>query len=152
MKAESEVFTENIELPWRDIDEGWLLTLAEKICEFLVIEDVRLSLIMTNDEYIREINKKYRKKDSPTDVTSFAYMDDEDDFPNIEGAADELGDIYISLERANEQALEYGVTLKEELKRLLIHGILHLIGFDHEKSAEEENIMQAKEEEIFASI
>ena len=152
MKAILEVFTEGIELPWRDVDKGWISMLAENICGILAIEDVSLSLIMTNDECIREINREFRKKDSPTDVLSFAYMDDDDGFPHEEGGIDELGDIYISLEKAAEQSLEYGVTLKDELKRLLIHGMLHLIGYDHEKSVEEEDIMRAKEEEIFALV
>ncbi|MCL1911422.1 MAG: rRNA maturation RNase YbeY [Leptospirales bacterium] len=152
MKAILEVFTEGIELPWRHLDEGRILTLAENICGILAIEDVSLSLIMTNDECIRKINREFRKKDSPTDVISFAYADDDDDFPHGEGGIDELGDIYISLERTAEQSVEYGVSLEDEFKRLLIHGILHLIGYDHEKSVEEENIMQAKEEEIFALV
>jgi len=153
MKALFEVFTEDVELPWRDIDRGWLLALTGSICGILAIENVSLSVIMTNDECIRKINREYRKKDLPTDVISFAYMmDDDDDFPRAEDGMEELGDVYISLERAAEQSLEYGVSLKDELKRLLIHGILHLIGYDHEKSVEEENIMQAKEEEIFALI
>jgi len=152
MKAALEIFTEGIEFPWRGVDEDWLSALAENICGILAIKDVSLSLIMTNDEYIREINREYRKKDLPTDVLSFAYMDDGDSFPHTGEGMDELGDIYISLEMAAKQSLEYGVTLRDELKRLLIHGMLHLIGYDHEKSIEEKNSMQTKEEEIFALV
>ena len=147
-----KIFTEGIELPWRSIDENWLLKLAKNIYEILEIEGLSLSLIMTNDEYIKKINKEYRKEDLPTDVISFAYMDEDDDFPCMVELLDELGDIYISLERAAAQSLEYGVTLEDELKRLLIHGMLHLIGYNHEKSVEEENIMRTKEEEIFALV
>ncbi|MCL2025668.1 MAG: rRNA maturation RNase YbeY [Leptospirales bacterium] len=152
MKTRLKIFTEGIELPWRSVDENRLLKLAENICDILEIENLTLSLIMTDDEYIKKINKEYRREDSPTDVISFAYIDDNDDFPCAVGLVDELGDIYISLERAAEQSLEYGVSLEDELKRLLIHGILHLIGYDHEKSVEEENIMRTKEEEIFALV
>jgi probable rRNA maturation factor len=65
---------------------------------------------------------------------------------------EELGDIYISLETASKQALEYEVTLVEEIKRLIIHGALHLLGYDHEKSPEEEKRMNSLEEEIFNKI
>jgi probable rRNA maturation factor len=152
MKALIEVFTEDIELPWRGIDEMWLSALGGKICGALALRNAVISLIMTNDEYIKEINKKYRKKNAPTDVISFAYMEDmedEDPFPHGETETEELGDIYISLERAAEQSFEYGVSLKDEVKRLLIHGILHLTGYDHEKSEEEGGIMRAKEDELF---
>jgi probable rRNA maturation factor len=89
-------------------------------------------------------------KDSPTDVISFAYR--EDPFPEAETEVEDLGDIYLSLDRAAQQSVEYGVTLREEVKRLMIHGILHLIGYDHERSAEDEETMRAKEDEIFDSV
>ena len=59
-----------------------------------------------------------------------------------------IGDIYISLEKASENAKSYGIELIHEIKRLIVHGILHLIGFDHEKSAADERIMRNKEDEI----
>ena len=149
MKA-IEVFTEEIEFPWKDIDENWLIKIGESICEKLFLSNVTISLIMTSNEYIKNVNRDYRKKDTPTDVISFAYR--EEPFPQGDEEIEELGDIYISLERALEQSVEYEVTLKEEVKRLLIHGILHLIGYDHETSPKDEETMRAKEDELFESV
>jgi probable rRNA maturation factor len=83
-------------------------------------------------------------------VISFAYRDDL--FPGINGEIEELGDIYISLEKASEQSLDYEVSLKDELKRLLVHGILHLIGYDHEISDKEDKRMRDMEDKIFNEI
>jgi probable rRNA maturation factor len=149
-KARVEAFTEGIDLPFRDIDGAWVRELSEAICAALALEDVSISVILTDDDCIRSVNNQYRAKDRPTDVISFAYR--EDPFPEAETEMEELGDIYLSLERAAEQAVEYEVTLKEEVKRLLIHGILHLIGYDHERSAEDEETMRAKEEEVFDAV
>jgi len=83
------------------------------------------SLILCSDYFIRKLNRSYRGKDKPTDVLSFEF-----------GDADLLGEIYISLQRAKAQARAYGLTYEEELKRLLIHGLLHLMGYDHIKKAQ----------------
>lgn len=111
---------------------------------------VSVSLILTDDQSIHDLNRDYRKKDRPTDVISFAYR--ENPFPGIEEECEELGDIYISIDTALRQAAEYGVSLHDEIKRLVIHGILHLLGFDHELSPEEEQRMEQKEEELFANL
>lgn len=111
---------------------------------------VSVSLILTDDKTIHEINRDYRKKDRPTDVISFAYR--ENPFPGIEEECEELGDIYISLDTALRQAVDYGVSPHDEMKRLVIHGILHLLGFDHELSPEEEQRMEQKEEELFQNL
>ncbi len=143
-----EVFTEELELPWKEINEDWACSLGEKICSLLALDRVTISVIFTTNSFIHTINRDYRKKDMPTDVISFAYR--EERFPGEEmEETEELGDIYISLEKAAEQAAEYEVTLQDEVKRLLIHGILHLIGYDHERSDEDEEIMRKKEDEIF---
>ena len=127
-----------------------LSSLAERVLVSLNEKTVSLSLIITDDEAIREINRDYRKKDKPTDVISFAYR--EEPFPGIEEQIEELGDIYISIDTARRQASEYEVSLYDEMKRLIIHGILHLVGYDHELSPEEEERMQQKEEELFRGL
>ncbi len=111
---------------------------------------VSVSIILTDDKTIHEINRDYRKKDRPTDVISFAYR--ENPFPGIEEEHEELGDIYISIDTALRQAVEFGVTPHDEVKRLVIHGILHLLGYDHELSSEEEKRMEQKEEELFQNL
>ncbi len=116
---------------------------------YLEINNVIVTVILTDDETIAHINKTYRQKEGPTDVISFAYRE----APMPQGAIKEhLGDIFISLDTAQRQAGEYGVTLKEELMRLLVHGLLHLIGYDHEQSAYKKRIMQKKEEEVMEKI
>jgi probable rRNA maturation factor len=91
------------------------------------------TVILCSDYVIRKLNKQYRKKDRPTDVLSFPF-----------GDPDLLGEIYISLQRAKIQARKYGLTYEEELKRLLIHGLLHLMGYDHHNE-NDRMIMEEKE-------
>lgn len=105
-------------------------------------EDYYLSLLITNNEVIREINREYRNKDSTTDVISFAYNETE----NI-GPINVIGDIIISVERVKEQASEYGHSDEREFYYVLCHGMLHLLGYDHIEE-EEKKIMRKKEEEI----
>ena len=101
--------------------------------------DPVISVSFIDNVEIHKINKEYRKIDRPTDVISFAFLDNEDrekeyqsGFPVI------LGDIYISLDKASEQAKEYGHSLKRELCFLFVHGLLHLLGYDHMKKEDEE--------------
>jgi len=94
-----------------------------------------ITLILCSDYAIRKLNRQYRKIDRATDVLSFPF-----------GDPDLLGEIYISLQRAKIQAKRYGLTYNEELKRLFIHGLLHLAGYDHHKKADRA-AMEAKEEE-----
>ncbi|WP_461831904.1 rRNA maturation RNase YbeY [Aquifex sp.] len=97
----------------------------------LNLQGVELSVYITDDEEIRELNKTYRKKDKPTDVLSFPVNE------TINGLRI-LGDVVISQDTAERQARELGHSLRDEIKRLLIHGIVHLLGYDHEKGGEEE--------------
>ena len=114
------------------------------------MNDVSLALILTDNRTIRKLNREYRGKDRSTDVISFAYRDEP--FPDTGGREEMLGDIYISLVKTLSQAGKYGVSFREEFCRLLIHGVLHLIGYDHELSAEEEERMRTKEAELMASL
>ena len=98
-----------------------------------------VSIVLTDNEYIRELNLKYRSVDRATDVLAFP-MDEEI-----------LGDIVISVEKAKEQALVYRKSLKNEVGRLVIHGILHLIGYDDSSRASLKK-MHAREEEILKEI
>ena len=109
---------------------------------------VELSILFVDDEEIKRLNREYRKKDKPTDVLSFPMREGE--FGGIN--PDLLGDVVISLDTAWMQAEERGETLEEELNFLLIHGILHLFGFDHEGTASEARRMQAKEKELLGLL
>ncbi len=145
------IFTEgSISLPYENFNEIFFHSVADAVLSHTKTDGISVNLILTDNGYIKTLNSGYRGKDKPTDVISFAYRDDP--FPAVENSIEELGDIYISLEKASEQAVEYGVTTGDELKRLIIHGILHLLGYDHERSAEDEKIMNSLEEEIFTAV
>lgn len=109
------------------------------------IMNAECNVIIIDNKKIREINKIYRKIDRETDVISFA-LEDEKQMPIIEDHRI-LGDIYISLEQAEKQAFEYGHSLKRELCFLAIHGLLHLLGYDHMEK-EDEKIMFQKQKEL----
>lgn len=111
--------------------------------------DCSISLSYTDNAGIREINRDYRQKDAATDVLSFPMFDTEnEEIFALEGTAAELGDIVISLERANEQASEFGHSFEREVAFLCVHSILHLLGYDHEISDEEDVLMREKQRDI----
>lgn len=110
------------------------------------LEDAELSIVLTDDSTIHELNRTYRGVDRPTDVLSFSQREGEDAFDDPV-----LGDIVISLDRTRQQALEYGHSFERELGFLTVHGILHLLGWDHETPDDEQRMM-AKTEEILGGI
>ena len=109
-------------------------------------------LQITDDEGIHEINRDYRGVDRPTDVLSFPMFEDEG--LDEDEALGELilGDIVLSLERAKEQAEEYGHSFERECAFLCVHSVLHLLGYDHEISEEEEIEMFARQEAILQEL
>lgn len=109
------------------------------------IENAVFAIIIVDDREIRDLNKNYRNIDAATDVISFALEDDTTSIIDTRV----LGDIYISIDRAKAQALEYEHSLKRELSFLALHGLLHLLGFDHE-TAEDEEKMFALQKEVLA--
>ncbi len=117
----------------------------EKALEKEKLENTYFNLIIVDNNYIHELNKKYRNIDRPTDVITFA-LEDENSIiiPNEERI---LGDIYISIDKAREQSQEYQHSLLRELCFLAVHGFYHLLGYDHQ-TKEEEKIMFQKQEEV----
>ena len=105
-------------------------------------DQAELSLALVGNREIRKLNQRYRHKDEPTDVLSFPTGAD---LPQREPV---LGDVIISIEKAQSQAREHHRTLDGELETLLIHGILHLLGYDHEVSAQEARRMQRMEKKV----
>ena len=103
---------------------------------------MELSILITDDEEISSLNRIYRAMDRPTDVLSFSQLEGEGPVT----APQLLGDVVISWETAQSQALEQGHTVLVEMKRLLVHGVLHLLGFDHEKDDEGARVMREEEE------
>ncbi|MCQ2559781.1 MAG: rRNA maturation RNase YbeY [Clostridia bacterium] len=107
--------------------------------------DWEISLVLADNAYIQELNRDYRGLDRPTDVLSFA-LEEGEEMPNPL-AVRMLGDIVLSLEKAQEQAEEFGHSLEREIAYLTVHGVLHLLGYDHMLEADK-IIMRSKEEEI----
>lgn len=107
------------------------------------LENAIFNVIIVDNVKIHELNKEYRGIDRVTDVISFAL----EDFHDIDLEIRMLGDIYISYEKAREQAIEYGHSYLRELSFLTIHGLLHLLGYDHMKK-EDEEVMFKKQEAI----
>lgn len=114
---------------------------------------VEISLTFTDNEKIHALNKEYRGKDAPTDVLSFPMFDNgEIEYDDESDEPCAIGDIVISLEKAVEQAEEYGHSLEREASFLAVHSVLHLLGFDHEVSEEDDEYMKESAEEILSSI
>ena len=131
------------------IDCVLLESQGESILLFLGCENKELSVLLANDRKIRTLNKQYRGQDQATDVLSFPQNEEkEEDKPN----SHLMGDVVISTVTAKRQAAEHGLTLEEEIVLLLIHGTLHLLGFDHEKSSKEAYHMKQKTRELFGCI
>lgn len=125
-------------------------TLVQEIVEFVLkkekIENPILNIIFTDNKKIHEINREYRNIDRETDVISFA-LEDEDTLVNASEYRI-LGDIYISVDKAKSQALEYGHSLKREICFLAVHGVYHLLGYDHQNKEEEKVMFQKQEEAL----
>lgn len=130
-------------------------------------DNAELSILLTDNTGIHKLNKKYLKKDKPTDILSFP-IGDTSHFPigdtshifslslqskNMGSVPNlMLGDIVISVEMTQKQSQELGITVDEEISKLLIHGILHLFGFDHEKGKREAVKMRKEEERLLGRI
>lgn len=113
-----------------------------------------VSVSFVDNEEIHALNLEYRGKDKPTDVLSFPMWEDEEGVGDIDPAGDAvlLGDIVISAEKAVSQAEEYGHSKEREFAFLAVHSTLHLLGYDHEVSEEEEAYMNQKQEEVLVKI
>jgi probable rRNA maturation factor len=124
-----------------------LTDLAGRILDDSGRSEAELSILITDDEEISSLNRIYRAMDRPTDVLSFSQLEGEGPVtvPQL------LGDVAISWETAQRQALEQGHTVLVEMKRLLVHGILHLLGFDHERDEEAARVMREEEEKYAPS-
>ena len=131
---------------------GPLEELIEKVIrktleEKQIQQEGEVSIALVDNDYIQQLNKDYRQKDCPTDVLSFPM----DGVEAGEGEYLLLGDIIISLEKAQEQAKDYGHTLERELGFLTVHGMLHLLGQDHQEE-EEARLMEQEQENILNSL
>ncbi|MDD2731902.1 MAG: rRNA maturation RNase YbeY [Candidatus Pacebacteria bacterium] len=120
------------------IDKNLLKKSAEIVLKEEGKKDSDLSIVIAGEKRIRFLNKKYRKKDKPTDVLSFSF--------NQGNLKEGLGEIVICLKIVEKNSKRFKLNYKEEAARVLIHGILHLLGYKHEGSNKERQIMNKKEE------
>jgi probable rRNA maturation factor len=121
-------------------------TAALKILQLIDQDQGELSIALIGDAEMRKLNARFRNKNYPTDVLSFPVGD------VLPGAERLLGDVIISVDKAQQQAKERGRPLAEEMITLLIHGILHLLGYDHERSAKDAVIMARLEKKIYRAL
>ena len=129
----------------KGVESKLLSKIAHRALEVLGLSKVELSIALVSDAQIRRLNKLYRNKDKPTDVLSFPIGEKVEDWLI-------LGDIVISVDTAKRQAKEFGYSLEEELKRLLVHGLVHLLGYDHELGGEEEKKFFELEEFVLKGL
>lgn len=115
----------------------------EKVVKKEKLEDAIFNVILVDNSYIHELNKEYRGIDRPTDVISFALEDEKE----VNSPIRILGDIYISVDKIKEQSEAYGHSYLREFAFLSVHGLLHLLGYDH-MTKEDEKVMFAYQEEI----
>ncbi|MBQ8171567.1 MAG: rRNA maturation RNase YbeY [Oscillospiraceae bacterium] len=115
-------------------------------------DDAQVSVTLVDNESIREINREHRDIDKATDVLSFPLGDDDSFDTDPETGAILLGDIVISLERADEQAKEFGHSFRREVAFLITHSLFHLLGYDHVDSDEDEKLMFGKQDKVLQKL
>tara|TARA_B100000686_G_scaffold213924_2_gene220901 strand:- start:1199 stop:1660 length:462 start_codon:yes stop_codon:yes gene_type:complete len=120
----------------------WLITILDQ----LNCSNMELSVLLVNDYKMRKLNAEYRKIDATTDVLSFPQTS----LGKLDSIL--LGDVVVSTDTASKQANDHAISLEEEILLLIIHGILHLLGFDHDKSLSEAKKMKQKTRHLFKVI
>lgn len=125
-----------------DFDYSYLNKIIDKTLEMEKVKSSNFAIVFIDDEHMHELNKNYRGIDRTTDVLSFAFEDNNKICYNIR----QLGEIYVSIPKMKAQAKEYGHSQKRELAFLVVHGLLHLLGYDHTLGVEEEKVMFEKQE------
>lgn len=139
---------EKLQLPEAELTiSNWMERAAEATLHHAkVLPESELSLVLSNDMRLRELNRQYLDIDSPTDVLSFPAEE-----TDPESSAPYLGDVIISYQRASAQAQAAGHSLKDELALLVVHGVLHLLGYDHVEP-DEKQAMWAVQSEILGRL
>ena len=123
-----------------------LKAVALRVLQLVEHDQSELSVALIGNAEMRKLNAKFRNKDYPTDVLSFPVEE------GLPGAVRLLGDVIISVDKARQQAKERGRSLDEEMVTLLIHGVLHLLGYDHERSPKDARIMGRLEKKIYRAL
>jgi probable rRNA maturation factor len=145
------------------INQQRIRRLLKRALNLLGLQKSELSILFVNDRRMRILNLRYRGIDRTTDVLSFPQLSaDEQQAARAEAKTSSLqcfraselplGDIVINLPKAKRQANEYGLRLSEELRRLIVHGLLHLVGYDHEKGRYQKRKMEVKEKNLLRGL
>ena len=129
-------------------DYSYLDDVINHTFEVLNITNANMSVILIDDEKMHELNKAYRGVDRTTDVLSFALEDNN----SIKLPIRELGEVYVSIPKMKEQAKEFNHSEKRELAFLVCHGLLHLLGYDHTKSKEEEEKQFGLQDKVLSDL
>ena len=138
-----EVSVEDIDFPTESVE-----ALARAALRAIDFEEAELSIVLCSDAHIQALNRDWRGKDAPTDVLSFPQQEGEGLLEDDEV----LGDLVISIDTARRQAGELGHDLDQELAVLLVHGLLHLLGYDHEDDEQEAEEMRGAEGRLLAKL
>jgi probable rRNA maturation factor len=136
------VFIENV-FSDSEIKLSSLKKLAQKILKDFE-EKGDLNIILVSDSFMRRLNQKFTRRKGTTDVLSFSFKEDK----NIKVKKGLLGEVYISVNRARRQARDYQATFDQELKKLVAHGVLHLLGYEHKTKKDLEKMRKKEEEYI----
>ena len=135
--------------PFGDVSRAFVRRWAERMLACLDLAQAELSVVVTDDREIGELNKVFRHRDRPTDVLAFAMREGEQigAAAAVRGSREMLGDVVVSVETARRQARQRRRPLDAEVRMLLAHGVLHLVGYDH-RSTREETVMTAETERL----
>lgn len=136
----------------RRITRPWLRRIAQRTLDLdQAATPQEIGLLLTTDLRIRRLNKQYRRKDKVTDVLSFALAESDADFASSPDDPSTLGQVVVSYPRAVRQARDYGHSVEREVAFLFVHGLLHLLGYDHQRRADEQR-MRERQEAILSSL
>ena len=144
----------NMDLP---VDKSWLENIARRVLQAeRIISSAEMGLLITDSQTVQKLNRIYRGKDEPTDVLAFQMTPDRNREPGTRfisppDGIKHLGEVVISYPQAAKQAQECGRDVMQELALLIVHGVLHLLGYDHE-TLEDEKKMRDRESEILSSL
>lgn len=148
--VEDESWTQAVPDAEALVERMALAALAGGDCD-LGTGPVEISMVLSDDATVQGLNRDWRGKDKPTNVLSFATLDDED-APQVDGAPLLLGDIILAFATCRDEAVELGKPLSEHLCHLVVHGVLHLLGYDHEDDESEAEEMECLETTILAGF
>lgn len=121
---------------------------ASAALQYMDHAGVEVSILLCRDPYIHQLNRDHRNQDTPTDVLSFSQTEDREGFPltpTFPGESTHLGDIVVSVDSVRRNAEEWGIAYRQELRRVVVHGVLHLLGMNHSTNDPDQDMLQLQE-------